>query len=75
MTDPHRHEERIVEREVERPVERIVERPVERIVERPARTSRTVIERGTGIGNNPVALILAGVLVVFIVVLVFGYLI
>ncbi len=70
MSDPHFNDERIVEREV-------VERPVtERIVERPAR-GRIVSETRTGMGGmgtNPVALILAGVLAVFIIVLIFGYL-
>jgi hypothetical protein len=70
MSDPHFNDERIVEREVERPA-------TERVVERPSR-GRTVSERRTGgmggMSTNPVALILAGVLAVFIIVLVFGYL-
>lgn len=69
MSDPHFHpdhiEREVVEREV---VERgVVERPVRR---------RTTVERsiGGGMGTNPVALVLAAALVVFILVLVFGYL-
>ncbi|MBW3645976.1 MAG: hypothetical protein KY441_10795 [Actinobacteria bacterium] len=54
--------------------------PEERVVERrvaPARRRRVVTERrvrGGGFGMNPVGAILAGVLIVFILVLVFGYL-
>ncbi len=54
--------------------------PEERVVERrvaPARRRRVVTERrvgGGGFGMNPVGAILAGVLVVFILVLLFGYL-
>lgn len=54
--------------------------PEERIVERrvtPARRRRVITERrvgGGGFGVNPVGAILAGVLVVFILVLLFGYL-
>ncbi len=54
--------------------------PEKRVVERrvaPARRRRVVTERrvgGGGFGMNPVGAILAGVLVVFILVLLFGYL-
>ena len=57
--------------------------PEERVVERrvaPARRRRVVTERrvggvgGGGFGMNPVGAILAGLLIVFILVLVFGYL-
>lgn len=63
MSDPHFNDDRIVERE-------IVERPVRR---------RYISERrvggvGMGVSNNPVALVVAGVLAVFILVLIFGYL-
>ncbi len=61
MSDPHFNDERIVEREVERPAR-------SRIV------SETRSGGMGGMGTNPVALILAGVLAVFIIVLVFGYL-
>lgn len=50
------------------------------VMERRPRTRRVVTERrvgpgpGYGMGANPVALVLAGVLVVFILVLFFGYL-
>lgn len=59
MSDPHFHEDHVVEREV---------------VERPVRT-RTVTEtRRAGGELNAAALILAGVLTIFIIVLIFGYL-
>lgn len=59
MSDPHFHEDQVVEREV---------------VERPVRT-RTVTEtRVVGGGMNAAALVLAGVLTIFIIVLIFGYL-
>lgn len=54
--------------------------PEERVVERrvaPVRRRRIVTERrvgGGGFGMNPVGAILAGVLIVFILVLLFGYL-
>lgn len=52
----------------------------DRVVERrvvPARRRRVTTERrvgGGGFGMNPVGAILAGVLIVFILVLLFGYL-
>lgn len=61
------------------PEERVVRE--ERIVERgptPARGRRTIIERraggGPGIGMNPIGGVIAAVLVVFILVLIFGFL-
>jgi hypothetical protein len=55
--------------------------PEERMVERrvaPARRRRVITERrvggGGGFGMNPVGAVLAGVLLVFILVLLFGYL-
>ena len=57
------------------PEERVVRE--ERVVEEPVRR-RTVIRRGgvgPGFGMNPVGAILAGVLLIFILVLIFGYLI
>ncbi len=66
MSDPHFQEDHTVEREVAQ--REVVERPTRR---------RTTIERsiGGGMGTNPAALVLAAVLVVFILVLVFGYLV
>lgn len=71
MSDPHFNDDRIVEREV-------VERPVHReVVERPARrryvSERRIAPGGMGT-NNPMVLVIAGVLAVFILVLIFGYL-
>jgi hypothetical protein len=55
--------------------------PEERVVERrvaPVRRRRVITERrvggGGGFGMNPVGAVLAGVLLVFILVLLFGYL-
>lgn len=72
MSDPHFSDERIVERTVEPTV-------VEREVVRPAR-SRTVTERrvggiGYGSGTNPMIMVLAGALLIFIIYLVFQYLV
>jgi len=64
MSDPDFREERVVREE------RLVERPVSR--------RRVTIERrgpdGPGFGMNPVGAILAGVLLIFILVLIFGFL-
>lgn len=64
MSNPDFREERVVREE------RLVERPVSR--------RRVTIERrghdGPGFGMNPVGAILAGVLLIFILVLIFGFL-
>ncbi len=62
MSEPHFHEEQVVERVVERA--------------RPVRTRRVVQRSGPGVaGVNPAAAILAALLVALILVLVFGYLV
>ncbi len=67
MSDPMFPEERVVREE------RVVERGPA-----PARGRRTIIERrsgGPGFGGmNPIGAVIAGVLVIFILVLIFGYL-
>ena len=69
MSDPHFHDDRIVERTVEPTV-------VEREVVRPART-RVVTEHRTGVGygSNPMVAILAGALAIFIIYLIFQFLV
>jgi hypothetical protein len=58
--------------------ERVVERPVttERIVERevPVRGRRVVVERGgpTGIGLNPLSLVIIAAIVVLVLLLILG---
>ncbi len=58
------------------PEERVVRE--ERVVSGEPRRRRVVIERrggdGLGFGMNPIGAIIAAVLVVFILVLIFGYL-
>ena len=60
----------------EYPEDRVVRE--ERVVSSEPVRRRTIIERrsvgGPGFGMNPVGAILAGVLLIFILVLVFGYL-
>jgi len=63
MSEPHFHEEQIVERVGPARTRRVV---AEQLVPRAPRT-------GVG-GLNPLALVLAVALVVFILVLVFGFL-
>ncbi len=61
MTEPHFHEDQVVERVVE---------PA-----RPVRTRRVVRRTGPfALGGNPAAAVLAALLVALILVLVFGYL-
>ncbi|HEV2811430.1 MAG TPA: hypothetical protein VGV93_13655 [Acidimicrobiales bacterium] len=58
------------------PEDRVVRE--ERVVERPRRRRRTIVERGVGdrpgFGLNPLGAIIATALVVFILVLIFGFL-
>ena len=58
------------------PEDRVVRE--ERLVERPARRRRITVDRGVGgrpgFGLNPLGAIIATVLVVFILVLIFGFL-
>jgi len=62
MSEPHFHEEQVVERVVERA--------------RPVRTRRVVRRTGPGlVGVNPAAAVLAALLVALILVLVLGYLV
>ncbi|MDP9453125.1 MAG: hypothetical protein M3P97_07005 [Actinomycetota bacterium] len=67
MSDPMGPEERVVREE------RVVERGPA-----PARGRRIVIERriggGPGFGMNPLGAVIAGALIIFILVLVFGFL-
>ena len=59
------------------PEERVVRE--ERVVERPVSRRRVIVERGggdrPGYGMNPVGVILAVVLAIFILVLIFGFLV
>lgn len=68
MSDPMFPEDRVVREE------RVVERGPA-----PARGRRTIIERrgadGPGFGMNPIGAVIAAVLVIFILVLIFGFLV